>query len=103
MAPAVAADDDPFDAVRAAKHSPGEINASLFKQLSDSRRADPLAAKLNFRNLVGEKAEFFAHLAKQVDIAAAILAKRKALAEINLSCMQTVVNYFVQEIICGLR
>ena len=48
--------------------------------------------------LVGDESEFFAHLSQEFDISAAILAKRKALTQINLLGVKTVMDNIGQEI-----
>jgi hypothetical protein len=57
-----------------------------------------MAAQPDFGNFVCYKAEVRAHFFKQLDIAAAILAKSEAFSKINFLSMQTVVDDRIQEI-----
>lgn len=62
-----------------------------------------MAPKRNFGHFVGDKSELGTHLLQQIDIAAAALAKCKAFTEINLFCVQPVMNDLVEKVIGRMR
>ena len=103
VAASVAADDDALDAVRPAEHPAGKIDSSLGQSLANPRRAYPSAREAGPPHLVRDKPKLTAHLPKQIDIAAAVLAERKAFAEIDLLRVQAVANDIGQKSFGRLR
>jgi len=97
MPTAVSSNDDALNTVRTPEHSSRHIYTPLSQKPADRGRADPLAAYFDLINLIRKKAQLAAHLSQQLDIAAPALAKSEAFAQINLACMQAIVNDLLEE------
>jgi hypothetical protein len=93
----VAPNNNALDAIRPPEHPTRKIYTSVGEQLADLRRANAHPVDLDLIDLVGDKAKILTHLAKQLDITAAILAKRETPTQIDLASLQAVVNDIAQK------
>ena len=89
-----------FDAIRSAQHLPCNVYLPTRQQLSNLARTDSLTTKLNFRNFVSDKPQFFSNPLQQFDIAFPVMSESEPLSQIDLNSMKTIFDYISQEVCC---